>query len=367
MRYKTINYNAIYNLLTHSSNTDKHNINDITDIIVTTFNSFNVYCNVDDITQNNNYVFYHVNFDVSKISKLKNIMKILSLITNTHVEHTDSNISLIKIAILKKNRDIIYFGDIVKNNKKMYKIALGLDENNNTFILDFAKTPHLLIGGATGSGKSVLMHNIICNLIINNTPETAELAFIDLKQVEFKYYFVIPHSTLYTATTLEQAISVFNHYIKIMYDRYNRMLSQGLNNVIGNINYKPIYIFVDELGDLMLQNKKVVEPLIVKLAQLGRASNIHLILATQRPTVNIVTGLIKANLTTRIALKTMSKRDSLNILDVSNGADLLGNGDGYMITSTNPIPSRFQASYIPIENVYSIINYQVELEKALNE
>lgn len=214
----------------------------------------------------------------------------------------------------------IYLSNLLYSNN-FKDIIVGQDVEGNNVCIDFDKCPHILIAGTTGAGKSVLMNNIICNLYgwyganYNTKFKTCEMILIDPKGCEFNVYRNCANTKFIDDT--QQAIQYLRNACDEMDYRYHNM----------DKKYRDMYIIVDELADLMLTSRFEVEEYIVRLAQKGRACGIHLILATQRPTVNVISGLIKANITTRFALKTASIRDSMTVLDHKGAEVLNGNGD----------------------------------------
>ena len=208
-------------------------------------------------------------------------------------------------------------------------------------LLDLAKAPHVLIAGTTGSGKSVMMNNIICSLLARNTPWTAQLLLIDPKKVEFTFYAGHPMLWREVVTDDEEALKAFEQAINEMEKRFSVMSRDRLRIWEG----PQLYIMVDELADLMLTAGKRAERLITRLAQKGRAAGIHLVLATQQPTVKVIPGIIKANCPTRIALKVKTVSDSRVILDHKGAEELRGAGDA-ILSDVYGNELRFQAGYI---------------------
>lgn len=233
--------------------------------------------------------------------------------------------------------------------------ALGRSEYNNV-VLDIAKAVHVLIAGAAGSGKSVLMHDIICSLMFKNTPNTARFLMIDPKMVEFSFYEGSPMLWRPVVTETEDALKALEDACVEMDRRYSVLRQMHLRNIEGT-NIPRLYIVIDELADLMYTSKKRAEASIVRLAQKGRAAGIHLIIATQHPVVKVVTGIIKANITCRIALHTATGSDSRVILD-HYGAELLrGAGDAIIKYPDRIEEIRFQAGYISDAEIESIAQW----------
>ncbi len=260
--------------------------------------------------------------------------------------------------------------DIFKKAKSPLTIALGKDIVGAPFVTDLKKLPHLLIAGTTGSGKSVGINAMILSLLYRNTPDELKFVMIDPKMLEFSIYNDIPHLLTPVITEPKKAIKVLNAMVKEMERRYKLMSKLKVKN-IENYNAKVdeklpyIVIIIDELADLMMTSGKDVEYSIARLAQMARASGIHLIVATQRPSVDVVTGLIKANLPSRISFKVGQKIDSKVILDQFGAESLLGRGD---MLFTPPGSSRLIRLHAPftteeeIEKVVEFLKSQREVE-----
>jgi len=241
------------------------------------------------------------------------LMSMYNHIKHTWKKGTDTHI----IVTMYAKQPMIPLSTLIYNNN-FRDIVVGKDVENNDVCIDFSKCPHILIAGTTGAGKSVLMNNIICNLYGHygaNHFKSCDIVLIDPKGCEFNRYRNCRATTFIDDT--QQAIQYLRSACDEMDFRYHNM----------NTTHRDLIIIIDELADLMLTSRFEVEESIVRLAQKGRACGIHLILATQRPTVDVVSGLIKANFTTRFALKTASIRDSMNILDHKGAETLSGNGD----------------------------------------
>ncbi len=245
-------------------------------------------------------------------------------------------------------------------NDNPLPVPLGLGSGGESVMTDLSKMPHTLVAGSTGSGKSVCMNSIITGLIMTKTPDDLRIVMIDPKRVELTPYEGIPH--LYTPVVVEadKAVIVLKSLVKEMMDRFKILENFGVKNIL-TFNKKSeskmpyLVILVDELADLMLSASGEVERLLVRLAQLGRATGVHLVVATQRPSVDVVTGLIKANFPSRISFAVMSQIDSRTILD-SVGADkLLGKGDMLFKPIDKPKPSRVQGAFLSDIEVDSVV------------
>jgi S-DNA-T family DNA segregation ATPase FtsK/SpoIIIE len=230
---------------------------------------------------------------------------------------------------------------------------------------DLAKMPHLLIAGATGSGKSVCINSIIACFLVHNTPEELRLVLIDPKRVELTTYNRVPHLAFSKVIVdMEEVVGTLQAVIHEMDSRYRRFAEIGVRNVEG-YNKSPLathkmanwVVIIDELADLMMVAAYEVERQICRLAQLARATGIHLIVATQRPSVDVITGLIKANFPTRIAFAVSSQVDSRTIIDSVGAEKLLGRGDMLFMATDAAKPKRIQGSYVSDEDVEKIVNW----------
>ena len=243
-------------------------------------------------------------------------------------------------------------------------IPIGRDVGGEAVAADLHKLPHLLIAGATGSGKSVAMNAIICGLLLNNGPDRVRMLMVDPKRVEFPGYNGIPHLLAPVVTEPEQAGGALSWLLKEMDDRYKRFAEMGVRNIDGfNEKVPPearlpyIVMFVDELADMMMTAPETIEAKLVRLAQLARATGIHLVIATQRPSVDVVTGLIKANFPARLAFAVSSQIDSKVILDEPGAEKLLGQGDGLFMAPDSPERRRIQGCFVSDEEIRTVVGW----------
>ncbi len=246
-------------------------------------------------------------------------------------------------------------------------VSLGKDVSGNAQYADIEKMPHLLIAGATGSGKSVCVHSILNSLLFKNFPQMLKLLLVDPKRVELSAYNGIPHLLAPVITERKKAIAALNWAVKEMERRYQFLSEHDVRN-IGSYNSKIagkenenimpyVVIVIDELADLMSESPREVEAAIVRLAQMSRAVGLHLIFSTQRPSVDVITGLIKANTPCRIALQVTSLVDSRTILDMSGAEKLLGNGDMLYLPQDASKPRRIQNAFISEKEVKKVTDY----------
>ena len=249
--------------------------------------------------------------------------------------------------------------------------ALGKDIMGNIQFVEINKTPHLLVAGATGSGKSVCMNSIITSIIMRSTPEEVRLVLVDPKKVEMAVYEGIPHLLMPVVTNPKKASAALQRIVQEMEDRYDLFSRTGTKNIASynalmekkikdgeNVQKLPfIVVIIDELADLMVVAQKEVEGSIMRIAQLARAAGIHLIVATQRPSTNIITGVIKANIPSRISFAVTSQIDSRTILDAKGAEKLLGKGDMLFSPMGENTPKRIQGCFISDEEVERITNF----------
>jgi len=278
----------------------------------------------------------------------------------------------------------ILVSDTFKKDSSKLPVIIGSNISGLPYVTDIAKTPHLLVAGQTGSGKSVCMNSLICTLLMTKTPDELRLILIDPKQVEFTSYEKIPHLLAPVVTEPKEAVKALQWGVMEMERRYSLFVKAGarkiddfnekfesgkLAGVVADEDNKQmpfIVIIIDELADLMMTASKDVEGLISRIAAKARAAGMHLILATQRPSVNVITGPIKANLPSRIAFRTVQSNDSRTILDQNGAEELLGMGDMLFLRNGASDVERFHGAYIPdldVENIVEAIrSQQVEIE-----
>ncbi len=241
--------------------------------------------------------------------------------------------------------------------------SIGKDISGTPIVADLAKMPHLLVAGQTGSGKSVMINTILTSLLYRNSPSDLKLVLVDPKQVELKPYDGIPHLLTPVITEPEKCISALKWTVAEMERRYRALSEVHVRNIVEYNNLKKeegmpyIVIVIDELADLMMMAARDVEALIVRIAQKARAVGIHLILATQRPSVDVITGLIKANIPARIAFTVASQVDSRTIIDQMGAEKLLGSGDMLLLTADMPKPKRVQGAFISDQETHKVTQF----------
>lgn len=316
-----------------------------------------------------------------KVSKIVNLTDDLALALaakDIRIEAPIPGKSLIGIEVPNKKVATISFKDVISAEHKrphhLLEVPLGRDVAGKLITLDITKTPHLLIAGATGSGKSVAINGIITSLLMNCTPDEVKLMLVDPKKVELGVYNGIPHLISPVVTESKKAAISLNKLVAEMERRYETFANVGVRNIDGynrliknqqasmDTGEKPMpYIvgIVDELADLMMVSSNEVEGAIIRIAQMGRAAGIHMIIATQRPSVDVITGLIKANVPSRMAFAVSSGTDSRTILDQNGAEKLLGRGD-MLFKLVGKKPIRVQGAFISDEDVEKVVSFVKE-------
>ena len=343
---------------------------------------FGVGVTVTDVSQGPAVTRYEIQPDqgvkVSKIVALADDIKLNLAVSDVRIEAPIPGKAAVGIEVPNAENSVVSFRELVassdfKNHKSKIAFAVGKDIAGKIMVTDIAKMPHLLIAGATGSGKSVCINTLIMSILYKADPEEVKLIMVDPKVVELSVYNGIPHLLIPVVTEPKKAASALNWAVAEMTHRYKLFAEynvrniQGYNEKIKNIEQieddnKPvklpqIVIVVDELADLMMVAPGEVEDAICRLAQLARAAGIHLIIATQRPSVNVITGLIKANMPSRIAFAVSSGVDSRTILDMNGAEKLLGKGDMLFYPYGYPKPVRVQGAFVSDEEVSAVVDF----------
>lgn len=263
-------------------------------------------------------------------------------------------------------KDVLIEGNI-RNAKSKTVMALGKDTSGRPIVADLADMPHLLIAGTTGAGKSVCLNVIIMSILYNAAPNEVKFIMIDPKMVELNQYNDLPHMLCPAITDHKKVAAALGWVVSEMESRYKTLMKHQVRNIKAyhgkGFEMPYIVVIVDEFADLMQTQGKVIESAVTRLAQLARAVGIHLILATQRPSVNVITGTIKANLPARISFKTNSQIDSRTILDEKGAEDLLGKGDMLFVKPGDPKPMRGQCSFISDDEIHKVMDFIRAQEK----
>ncbi len=287
------------------------------------------------------------------------------------------NKSIMSVSI----REILEAVPKSKDNSKLL-VALGKSIMGNPVWCEIDKTPHLLVAGSTGSGKSVCINSMITSILMRTKPDEVKLVLVDPKKVELSMYNGVPHLLTPVVTDPKKANIVLQKIVKIMEDRYDLFEGSKTKNIAGynayvdkkneslpddeKINRLPyIVVIIDELADLMLVAAKEVEDSIMRITQMARAAGIHLIVATQRPSTDVITGVVKANIPSRISFAVSSSIDSRTILDMSGAEKLLGKGDMLFLPQGESIPTRVQGTFVSDDEIKAVVDYTVSQQKAM--
>ena len=346
-----------------------------------TLQSFNVEVEMGAVTCGPTVTRYEVlpaqGVRVNKITNLADDLKLSLAAPSIRIEAPIPGKSAVGIEVPNEKPSSVHFrelleGEAFEKAKSPVAFAVGKDIGGKVIVTDIAKMPHLLIAGATGSGKSVCINTLIMSILYKSDPNEVKLIMIDPKVVELSCYNGIPHLYCPVVTDPKEAAASLNWAVREMMDRYNKFKELGVRNIAGynekiksvenaeaaGYTHMPLLvIIVDEFADLMMVASKEVEDAVCRLAQLARAAGIHLILATQRPSVNVITGVIKANIPSRIAFSVSSAIDSRTILDKGGAEKLLGKGDMLFFPSGYSEPVRLQGAFVSDKEVSDVVAF----------
>ncbi len=338
---------------------------------------------------------------ISKIANLSDDLAMALAARSVRIVAPIPGKGVVGIEVPNPKREMVYLKEIIadeafmENHKAILPMALGKNTEGGPVVADLAKMPHLLVAGATGAGKSVAVNTMICSLLYKHTPDDVRLIMVDPKMLEFSIYADIPHLLLPVVTDPKQATVALNWTVQEMERRYQALADMGVRNIAGynqkveklskqaeldqlngmedskalsalgiDHNGEPshrhlpyIVVIIDEFADLMMTASKDVETAVARLAQKARAAGIHLILATQRPSTDVITGLIKANFPTRLALRVTSKTDSRVVLDANGAENLLGNGDMLFVPPGTSFLQRTHGAYVSEKEIDQIVDF----------
>ena len=347
--------------------------------LVETLKSFGVETRIVDIARGPSVTRYEIQpaagVKISKITNLSDDIALNLAASGVRIEAPIPNKAAVGIEIPNKNRQSVTLREVIdtsayKNAKSKLTVALGKDITGEFVFSDLVKMPHLLIAGTTGSGKSVCLNSMIVSILYNASPDEVKLLMIDPKQVEFTIYNGIPHLLVPVVSDPRKASGALAWAVTEMLTRYKTFSENAVRDISGynsicesqgKKKMPQIVIFIDELSDLMMAAPNEVEDSICRLAQMARAAGMHLVIATQRPSVDVITGIIKANIPSRISLSVSSQVDSRTIIDSVGAEKLLGNGDMLYYPVGIPKPIRVQGCYLSdkeVENVVTFIKNQ---------
>jgi S-DNA-T family DNA segregation ATPase FtsK/SpoIIIE len=353
---------------------DRGDVKENAGIIEKTLDSFGIQAKVAEVNRGPAVTQYALKIalgtKVSKITSLSSDMA-LALAAPTGQVRIEAPIpgkDLVGIEIPNRGLEFVtlkrmLMSDTMRKSKSKLTVALGLDVSGNPVTADIGKMPHVLVAGTTGSGKSVLINAWICSLLYRTTPQEVKVIMVDPKRVELIGYNGVPHLLTPVIVEPDKILSALRWAMGEMEERYKRFAEVGVRNIDGfnelsGFQAMPyIVIFIDELADLMAYAPAEVEDTICRLAQMARATGIHLVLATQRPSVDVITGLIKANIPTRLAFNVSSMIDSRVIIDMPGAEKLLGRGDMLYVPPDQSKPSRIQGTFVSEREVTKVVDF----------
>ena len=359
---------------TPGAQANRGDINENAQIIEKTLDSFGIRAKVVEVNKSPSVTQYALEVALgTKLTKILSLSNDLAMALSApggqiRIEAPIPGRAFVGIEVPNKSLEVVPLRKILeseamKNAKNKITVPLGLDVAGNAKVADIAKMPHVLIAGQTNSGKSVCVNSWICSVLFHASPDEVKMIMVDPKRVELTPYNNIPHLLTPVIVEPEKVVSALKWAVSEM-ERRNKLFSEvnvknieGYNNLSGFQSLPYILIIIDELADIMLFSPSEVEDNICRLAQMARASGIHLILATQRPSVNIVTGLIKANIPTRISFAVASLMDSRVILDSPGAEKLLGRGDMLYGASDVPKPLRVQGCYVSEKEITALVDF----------
>ena len=344
-------------------------------IIQDTLSHFNIEVEMKDVVVGPRVSQYQLKpangVRLSAIDKLQKDLSLALAGSMIRIQAPIPGKSLVGIEIPNRDPSSVSLRDLLQTkgfiHSKDLTVAIGKDVAGDNVLYPIAKMPHLLVAGATGSGKSVWINGMLLSLLYKYSPDEVQIILVDMKRVELKLYEGIPHLLTNVITESDKAINALKWTVLEMDKRYQILEDNSKRNIEDYNSYAkrsskseplPYIVFViDELADLMMLAKSEVEPIVARLTQMSRAVGIHLVLGTQRPDTTVITGLIKANVPTRISFAVASGIDSRVILDNSGADKLLGKGDGLMISPTNMYPVRFQGAFVSDTEVKETVNF----------
>ena len=355
--------------------------------LVSTLESFKIKAEVTNICRGPSVTRYELvpeaGVRINKITTLADDIALRLAATSVRIEAPIPGKAAIGIEIPNSAKSMVSMREIIdtpqfRDAKSKLNVALGKDITGNIICADLAKMPHLLVAGTTGSGKSVCLNSMIVSILYNAKPDEVKLLMIDPKMVEFTIYNGIAHLEVPVVSNPRKAAGALGWAVSEMEKRYKQFSENSVRDIKGFnklcetrddlVKMHQIVIFIDELSDLMMVSPKEVEDSIQRLAQMARAAGIHLVIATQRPSVDVITGIIKANIPSRIALSVSSQVDSRTILDAVGAEKLLGNGDMLFNPVGSSKPTRVQGCFISDAEVESVVNHiKAQAQTTYNE
>lgn len=362
---------------------ERGDVKKIAQIIEKTLESFGIAARVAEVNLGPAVTQYALEIALgTKVSKITALANDLALATEApsgqiRIEAPIPGRSLVGIEVPNRSLEVVPLRSMLASGtmqkaKSKLAVVMGLDVSGNPVVADIAKMPHVLIAGTTGSGKSYLLNAFICSMLFRSSPNEVKMILVDPKRVEFTQYNGIPHLLTPVIVEPEKILSALKWAMGEMDRRYKLFAERGVRNIdsyneLSGFQALPyVVIIVDELADLMMMAPVEVEDAIARLAQMARATGIHLVIATQRPSVNVITGLIKANIPTRIALNVSSQIDSRVILDGPGAEKLLGRGDMLYVPPDAAKPTRIQGAYVSEKEVQRLVGFLKEKAPEVN-
>jgi S-DNA-T family DNA segregation ATPase FtsK/SpoIIIE len=353
---------------------DRGDVKKNADIIEHTLESFGIKAKVKEVNYGPSVTQYAL--DITRGTKLSRITGLstdlaLALAAPTgqvRIEAPIAGRNLVGIEVPNQSAQYVTLRKMLaspkmKSHKSKLAVALGIDVAGQPVVADIAKMPHVLIAGATGSGKSVCVNTFLCSILFRASPSEVKFILVDPKRVELTAYNNIPHLMTPVIVDPKKVVSALKWAVNEMDNRYKKLAEVGVKNIesyndlAGFVAMSSIIIVIDELADIMLFSPKEVEDSITRIAQMARAVGIHLVLATQRPSVDVITGLIKANVPTRIAFNVSSMMDSRVILDTPGAEKMLGKGDMLYVPPDQAKPSRVQGTFVSDQEIKSLVDF----------
>ena len=381
MKYRKPSFNLLKDSEGSSGGTTKATLMETANKLKQVLANFGVNVEITNVSKGPSVTRYELQPEmgtkVSRITGLADDIKLNMAAADIRIEAPIPGKAAVGIEIPNKGRDSVCLKELLmskelRNHKSKLAFPAGKDIAGKVVVADIAKMPHMLIAGTTGSGKFVFTNSILMSILYRTTPEEVRLIVIDPKVVEFQVYNKIPHLLYDVVTDPKKAAGILNWAVAEMTTRYKKFANIGARD-ISSYNAKvesgdysedeqvekmpQILIIIDELADLMMVAAKEVEEAICRLAQLARAAGIHMVIATQRPSVDVITGLIKANIPSRVALTVASGTDSRTIIDMNGAEKLLGNGDMLFYPAGYVKPVRIQGAYVSEKEISDTVNY----------
>ena len=375
MRYLLPEINRLPNTPENNTGTSKEHLEHMADQLVKQLTNFNIDATVQEMHVGPIITRYEVKLKagtkVQQVTSLSDELAMALKAKSIRIVAPIPGKDTIGIDIPNRNPEIVHIKEILESEKfsnepDSIKLVLGKDTNGRPEVVDLTKAPHILMAGRTGAGKSVAINTFMASILASKTPDEVQLLLVDPKMVELTPYNGIPHLVMPVITEPTEAVKALRAVVTMMDDRYKTLAENNCKNIeVYNQKHDRIpylVIVIDEFADLMMTSNKDVEEHIIRIAQKARAVGIHLILTTQRPTINVVTGNIKANLPTRIGFQTASQVDSRTVMDNAGCEKLLGNGDMMFNSVDSPVPVRLHGAYIT-EDVTNLLIKHWKMQK----